>query len=145
MSQAWIHEFQESVWNGQAELWLDPLGNEADIGNCTLVIKSDVLAYTWVYEGETQTGSFTLHDGGATWIDSWHQPEPAHCDDLKGARGLFTVEHAYAVPSSPNWGWRSQLSQRPDGSLVLQMTNIAPWGEEGRAVRMTYQRVGSTA
>ena len=29
---------------------------------------------------------------------------------------------------------------RPDESLVVQMTNIAPWGEEGRAVRFTLTR-----
>jgi hypothetical protein len=25
-------------------------------------------------------------------------------------------------------------------NLVLQMTNIAPWGEEARAVRMTFKQ-----
>jgi hypothetical protein len=28
----------------------------------------------------------------------------------------------------------------PAGELVLQMTNITPWGEEARAVRMTFTR-----
>jgi hypothetical protein len=37
-----------------------------------------------------------------------------------------------------DWGWRIGLSLRaPTGELVLRMTNIAPWGEEARAVRMT--------
>ncbi|MEO1348619.1 MAG: hypothetical protein AAFW84_07445 [Cyanobacteria bacterium J06635_15] len=143
MLQSWINEFEGSEWEGKAELWLDPEGNEVDISQCTLAINSGVLAYTWAYEGETKTGSFTFHDGGATWTDSWHQPEPTHCEYLSGAWGLFTVEYSYSVPSSPDWGWRSKLSQRPDGSLVLQMTNIAPWGEEGRAVRMVFQSMGS--
>ncbi|MEM8546192.1 MAG: hypothetical protein AAGF66_19625, partial [Cyanobacteria bacterium P01_H01_bin.119] len=136
MFQSWINQFEGSRWDGQAELWLDPTGNEVDLSQCTLAIDSDILAYTWVYEGETQTGSFTFNDGGATWTDSWHQPESTHCEYLSGAWGLFTVEYSYSAPPGPDWGWRSKLSQRPDNSLVLQMTNIAPWGEEGRAVRM---------
>lgn len=39
-----------------------------------------------------------------------------------------------------SWGWQSKLSERPDGTLVLQMTNFAPWGEEGRAARMVFTR-----
>jgi hypothetical protein len=140
MSQAWMHDFQGSEWTGQAELWLDPSGNEAAISECTLAINSGVLSYTWTYEGDRKTGSFTFHENGTTWSDSWHQPEPVQCEYIQEAWGLFTVGYSYAVPSGPNWGWRSKLSQRPDGSLVLQMTNIAPWGEEGRAVRMVFQR-----
>jgi len=124
-------------------LWLDPEGNTADISDCTLSIDSGVLSYTWVYDGDTKIGSFTFHDSDVEWTDSWHQSEAAHCRYLSDAWGLFTVEHTYSVPSTPDWGWRSKLSQRPDGSLVLQMTNIAPWGEEGRAVRMVVQRVQS--
>lgn len=145
MLPSWMNEFQGSEWHGQAELWLDPAGNAVEMSECTLAIQSGCLAYTWAYAGETQTGSFTFDDDGATWTDSWHQPEAVHCEYLGDAWGLFTVEHAYAAPSSPDWGWRSKLSQRPDGTLVLQMTNIAPWGEEGRAVRMVCQRTNSDA
>ncbi|MDB9529369.1 hypothetical protein PN498_25485 [Oscillatoria sp. CS-180] len=140
MVQSWIDEFQGSEWNGRAELWIDPAGNEADMSESTLSIGSEILSYTWAYEGETKTGAFTFHDSGATWTDSWHQPEPVQCRYLTNAWGLFTVEYVYPVPSGPDWGWRSKLSQRPDNSLVLQMTNIAPWGEEGRAARMIFQR-----
>ncbi|MEM6252297.1 MAG: hypothetical protein AAF821_05190 [Cyanobacteria bacterium P01_D01_bin.156] len=143
MSQSWIDEFQGSQWKGTAELWLDPVGNEVNISECTLTIEADVFAYTWVYESETKTGSLTFHNDNATWTDSWHQPAPVDCRYLSEAWGLFTVEYSYAVPPGPDWGWRSKLSQRPDGSLVLQMTNIAPWGEEGRAVRMVFQRENS--
>ena len=50
------------------------------------------------------------------------------------------MSHEYQVGDEPNWVWCSILSKRPDGALVLQMTNIAPWGEEGRAVRMVFYR-----
>ena len=53
-------------------------------------------------------------------------------------------ECTIAVPAGdgPPWGWRTKLSLRAMGGegLVLQMTNIAPWGESGRAVRMVATR-----
>ncbi|MEM6252559.1 MAG: hypothetical protein AAF821_06505 [Cyanobacteria bacterium P01_D01_bin.156] len=140
MAQLWLNDFQETKWKGTAELWLDPAGNNADVSECTLQIEANVLSYTWVYEDEIKTGSFTFHESSATWVDSWHQKTPVQCLDLAEAWGLFTVHYSYGDPSGPPWGWRSKLSKRPDGSLVLQMTNIAPWGEEGRAVRMVFQR-----
>ena len=140
MLKSWLNEFQRSQWQGEAELWLAPNGNDVDVSECILAIESRGLTYTWAYKGETKTGSFMFTDDRATWTDSWHQPEPVHCKYLSDAWGLFTVESLYSAPSGPDWGWRSKLSQRPDDSLVLQMTNIAPWGEEGRAVRMIVQR-----
>ncbi|MEM9805119.1 MAG: hypothetical protein AAF959_07540 [Cyanobacteria bacterium P01_D01_bin.56] len=138
MAQVWLNDFQGTKWQGKAELWLNPDSNDAEISDCTLTVESNVLAYTWSYKGETKTGSFTFYEGDATWVDSWHQTTPVQCADLLGAWGLFTVQYSYG--DSPAWGWCSKLSQRPDGSLVLQMTNIAPWGEEGRAVRMVLKR-----
>ena len=57
---------------------------------------------------------------------------------------LFDLLGSYG-DGGPRWGWRMMLSLRPpfEGapeSLVLQMTNIAPWGEEARAVRMVAAR-----
>lgn len=72
------------------------------------------------------------------WSDSWHQPKPVQCTNTPNALGLFDVKCTYEVPNSPSWGWQSKLSERPDSSLVLQMTNITPWGEDGRAVRMKF-------
>ena len=145
MLPSWINQFQGSEWHGQAELWLDPAGNAVEMSECTLTIQSGCLTYTWAYAGETQTGSFTFDDDGATWTDSWHQSEAVHCEYRGDTWGLFTIEHAYAAPSSPDWSWRSKLSQSPDGPLVLQMTTIDPWGEEGRAGRMVCQRTNSDA
>ncbi len=140
MAMQWLTELQGSDWSGSGELWLDPEGNDVDRCDCALRFETDALHYTWSYDGQTREGSFTFEESGATWADSFHQPEPAKCADVPDAWGLFTVEHTYGAPSSPPWGWRTKLSERPNGDLVLQMTNLAPWGEEGRAVRMTFSR-----
>lgn len=128
-----------SEWAGTAELWLDPLGDEVRRSDCTLSVQDDVVQYRWSHEGEGREGRITLRADGAEFVDSWHQPEPMACRSLADARGLFGVLGAYGPGS--DWGWRISLSLRaPTNELVLQMTNIAPWGEEARAVRMTLGR-----
>lgn len=125
---------------GSGELWLDPEGNNANAYRCQLHIDTDVIRYTWVYENETIKGSFAFNESGAIWTDSWHQQKSVQCINVPHARVIFAVIHEYEVPDSPDWGWQSKLSERPDGSLVFQMTNITPWGEDGRAVRMVFTR-----
>ena len=141
-----LSELDGSRWAGDAELWLDPMGDVAKRSECTLAIQGNIVRYTWSYEGESQHGSITLQNasapatGGAQFTDTWHQPDAMPCQPVPGARGLFQVEGAYGAEAE--WGWRIGLSLRqPSDELVLQMTNIAPWGEEGRAVRMTDRRL----
>jgi hypothetical protein len=122
-------------WRGSAELWLDPLGDIAERSDCTLAIDGETVNYTWSYQGSPQSGLIVLSPTGAQFSDTWHQPEPMTCQRLQGARGLFQVLGAYGPDG--DWGWRIGLHQRtPSGEMVLQMTNITPWGEEVRAVRM---------
>ena len=126
-------------WNGTAELWLDPLGDDVVRSDCTISVDTNVVLYTWSHEGEAHEGSITLSDDGAEFTDSWHQPEPMTCLRLPDAAALFQVEGEYGPQS--DWRWRTGLSLRtPTDELVLQMTNVAPWGEEVRAVRMICSR-----
>ena len=143
--QSWLNENLGSKWKGNAELWMDPEGNDAKLCECSLVIDSGGLSYTWAYEAEIKTGAMIFKEEDATWLDSWHQPEHVKCNYVSGSLGLVTLEYSYSAPPGPDWGWRIKLSQRPDDSLVLQMTNITPWGEEGRAVRMIFQKESSYA
>jgi hypothetical protein len=136
----WLGKMAGTKWKGKGELWLDPEGNSAELYDSELNIENDAINYSWLYENETKNGRFTFDEAGAIWVDSWHQQNPAKCSYVPGAWGIFTVSNEYQVPDNPSWGWRSKLSERPDGSLVLQMTNITPWGEEGRAVRMVFSR-----
>lgn len=140
MGKFWTRAFDATEWIGAAELWLDPEGNDADLSECSMAIEANALSYQWSFKGEAQEGRFEFTEYGATWTDSWHQEHAAKCSNVPSANCLFAVEHSYTEPPEPCWNWRSQLSERPDGSLVLQMTNITPWGEEGRAVRMIYSR-----
>jgi hypothetical protein len=134
-----LGELEGSAWHGTAELWLDPLGNEVSRSDCTLSIDGNVVRYTWSHEGKSHEGSITLRDDGASFIDTFHSPEPMSFRRLPGTQGFFQLHGVYGPDS--DWGWRIGLSLRsPSSELVLQMTNVTPWGEEGRAVRMTLTR-----
>jgi len=138
MAKNRLNELKNTQWTGSAELWLDPQSNKADLCTCSLLINEDRLDYQWSYRGKDIKGSFIMDESGAIWLDSWHQPTSTKCIDIPAAWGIFTLEHCYKVPLSACWKWRSKLCRRPNGQLVLQMTNITPWGEEGRAVRMVF-------
>ena len=134
-----LSDFNLSHWNGKAELWLDPLGNDTSFSDCSLAIEKEVLCYTWVYEGAQCEGKIEIAAETAVFTDSWHQAEPMQCRVLQDAWGIFQIQGRYGPQLA--WGWRIGLSLRtPTDELVLQMTNIAPWGEEARAVRMVFSR-----
>jgi hypothetical protein len=136
-----LSDLDGTHWKGTAELWLDPLGNDVTRSDCTISVDSEVVRYTWSHDGKAHEGSIALRDNGADFTDSWHQPEPMRCSRLLDAMGLFQVQGQYGPES--DWEWRIGLSLRaPTDELVLQMTNIAPWGEEARAVRMICSRTG---
>ncbi|MDD9970020.1 MAG: hypothetical protein OXR73_27490 [Myxococcales bacterium] len=127
-------------WRGNAELWVDPLGDQVERSECTLAVEDGSVRYTWSREGKDQQGSVAVRADAAEFEDSWHQPQPMRCRLLEEAWGLFQAEGRYGPEG--DWGWRIALCFRvPTSELVLQMTNIAPWGEEARAVRMVCQRV----
>lgn len=127
-------------WAGSAELWVDPLGDVVTRSACTLSLQGDGVGYKWNHEGQEHVGKITLYDDRAVFTDTWHQPDEMRCQRLQGGGGLFQIEGRYGPQL--DWGWRTSLSYRtPTGELVLQMTNIAPWGEETRAVRMVCRQV----
>ena len=134
-----LRELAGSQWDGQAELWLDPSGDQAQRCSCTLRVEADGLIYAWSHEGQPHTGRLSLREGGADFTDSFHSPAAMRCAGAPATWSLLDVLGTYPG-GGEDWGWRITLSLRPTGELVLQMTNVTPWGEEGRAVRMVLRR-----
>ena len=133
-----------SRWQGQAELWLDPFGNEAQVSPCAFEVAADTVRYTWAFQGTPHQGSIVLGGEGGTFTDTFHSAAPMPCRAVPSWAPVDLVG-TYAAGDGPPWGWRIIVCLRPamDGApdaLVLQMTNVAPWGEEGRAVRMVATR-----
>jgi len=139
------------TWSGSSELhlsWL-PEGERVLKSNSTLRVETDrhnafaQLTYTWTHDAEEQDGTILVASdesgiASAGWSDSWHQSSAVMA--LKGeARATVNLNGHYSVEGHPDWGWRIQLSMS-GSSLVLEMFNISPEGEEEWAVRGTYQR-----
>jgi len=125
------------TWIGTAELWVDPFGDVTQTSDCTMTVTADSVAYTWSYEDTPQEGVISLLDSGASFRDSWHQGEEVAVQRVPNPATLTTVRYTYAE----EWGWAINVCYRtPTDELVVQMTNIAPWGEETRAVRMACRR-----
>lgn len=134
-----IAALEGTEWEGTGEPWLNPLGDEAARYPCTLRVSADGARYTWERDEKTHEGTIELRGARATWSDTWHQPDGADGAVVKDSCGLLSLFSTYEA-GGPSWGWRTTLSQRPTSELVLQMTNVAPWGEETRAVRMVFTR-----
>ncbi len=99
------------------------------------------LRYTWAHEGKAHEGKLALRSGGADFTDTFHSASAMACRAAPSTWALVDVLGTYEAGGGPPWGWRITVSQRPhSGELVLQMTNITPWGEDGRAVRMVAAR-----
>lgn len=134
-----------SQWVGRNELWLDPLGDVVNACDARLRVEEGAIHYTWSHEGKAHEGRLVLREGGADFVDTFHAATGMPLVTNPGGRALVDLSGTYYE----TWGWRITLSQRPNddstevpGALVLQMTNITPWGEEVRAVRMiTLRRI----
>ncbi|MEM6513976.1 MAG: hypothetical protein AAF660_13265 [Pseudomonadota bacterium] len=137
--QSWVGNHLDTTWSGESELWVDPT-SDAETSAATLNVGSDKIGYTWVYKGTDQSGELRWSEETLQWKDSWHQPEGVALTLVTGHGSLFAAEYSYPVGTGPDWHWRIKLAERPDGSLVLQMTNIASWGEEAQAVRTVVRR-----
>jgi hypothetical protein len=128
-------------WTGKGVLWFGgPTHDDPNPFEGTLDIDAGKVSYTWFADGKPQQGTLTLGERGVTWIDSWHQPKAVELSPVPGAWGLLALQYTFAVPKSPDWGWKIVLAQRPKDELVLQMTNVFPWGEETRAWRLVVTR-----
>ena len=136
-----LRDLEGSKWVGKNELWIDELNNNAIMSDCTVRVEPNRVAYTWSYEGKPHEGSVTLRDGAAEFVDSFHSSKPMAMTPTAGSWALLDVHGTYVMGDGPPWGWRIYVSVRPGGDeLVVQMTNINPWGEDGRAVRMICKR-----
>lgn len=135
-----ISELTGTKWSGRSELWLDQLGDKAHVCECTIEIGQDTIEYQWSHEGKAHQGKIALRPGGAEFTDTFHAPKGMTFEASPRPWALVDVFGTFPAGDGPEWGWRILLSHRPTGELVLQMTIVAPWGETGRAVRMTCHR-----
>ena len=104
------------------------------------------IEYTWSYQGEPQEGMLVLGcDSDSTavqavWTDSWHSKDVLMlCNGEASNDGKISVFGHYSVPDHPDWGWRTEITQVPDG-FRYAMYNVTPEGEEQIAVETDFER-----
>jgi hypothetical protein len=127
----------DGAWTGTMRLWLEADAPPDESGSTATLIGGR-LHWTWSFGGAPKAGWIDPAD--LTWADSFHQPEPKPLRPMPRPGALLSGDYTYPAPEGPDWGWQVVLSQRPDGALVLQMTNLCPWGESAPAVMAVWAR-----
>jgi hypothetical protein len=102
------------------------------------------LAYTWAFDGTDQEGLLLIglketdQVVTAVWIDSWHMADTFMiCQGQVSATGGVEVRGTYAVPSSPDWGWRMVIEPAED-QFRMVMYIVTPDGAEALGVEAAY-------
>ena len=136
-----LRDLAGSRWTGRYELWLDETQNTAETGDCSIAVGAEAIEYRWQRADKEHVGTLALRAGGADFTDTFHSQSAMACTQVADSWALVDVLGTYSYGGSPPWGWRITVSRRPESDeLVVQMTNICPWGEDGRAVRMIARR-----
>ncbi len=123
---------------GRHQLWLEP-GQDAETGDVTATLVDDVLTWRWTRGEKIHQGA--LHLDGSRWHDTFHQPVPAALEPQPAFGARFAGGYRYGPDDQP-WAWMIRVCDRPTGALVVQMTNITPWGETAPAVEFVLDVAG---
>lgn len=105
------------------------------------------MRYTWTFDADPQEGqillSYLSDDASveAVFWDTWHMgPKFMHMKGAIDAAGATVVNGTYAVPESPDWGWRIQIDPASAGNAHLMMFNVSPEGEVYPGFEITLTR-----
>src|SRR5690606_34776246 len=74
----------------------------------------------------------------AAWVDSFHMSTAIMFSEGNPAAN-FNVMGSYGSPGVPGrWGWRTEVSQPKDNSIIIAHYNVPPGEEEVLAVEIKY-------
>ena len=134
-----LSDLNGTHWTGKAELWLEG-DAAADVSDCMLYVVDGRVEYTWSFKGQARTGTLSPADDGVDFQDTFHSSAAMRLSHIEGSWALLDAKGTYEASEGPPWGWRVSIARRASGELVLQMTNIMPWGEYERAARMVVSK-----
>jgi hypothetical protein len=142
------------AWTGITRTWFEP-GRLADESPCRARVRVVldgrfvVLEYEGAIKGKPLFGMAIIgyHIDASrytmAWVDSFHLGTATMHSEGEPRENGFSVLGHYDVPQSEPWGWRTELALTSDSRLVTTAYNIAPGGDEAKAVETIYQRVGA--
>lgn len=141
-------------WEGMTQVWFEPtqppVSETAQRGSIRPILGGRFLLHEYrtsfgddVHEGVAIYGAHL--DAGAyesAWVDSFHTGTNVMFSKATSEAQRFSVLGSYGDgQQGPPWGWRTEIDQPDDDTLVITMFNIEPQGEEAKAVETRYRRV----
>lgn len=140
-------------WEGTFKLWFEP-GDPVCVSKQTGSIRPVLGGRFLLHEYETEMNGepisgialYGCHLDGQAWEAAWGESfgtgtQLMYCTGSADAGKGFNVLGSYGDgQGGPDWGWRTEIEQPDADTLVIVMTNIAPQGEEAKAVETYYRR-----